>query len=451
MPVSPPATIEAEGEGWGDENVLPESVMSEPLTVILLNTTASIGGVAVRLNRIGGRLRRRGHDARMWFLNPGPLLESGESLEHLHVGPLAELARTVAAGGVDIVHGPVGLLRAGAGCLHSAGRAKVLPMVVGAALPGWGSWNCAGLVAVSRSSAEMQQRVTDLPVQVVLNGVDPDRFSPVEVAAEPQPIIGWVGRAGDLVQKRPDLLAAAAPALVRAGCRLEIASPQGPGQTAPRVAEVLRPLAARWSSVPPEQMPEFYSRVAASGGYLLSTAEFEGLPMALLEAQMCGCPVIARDVIGNNECVLPEHGGVLFPADLTGEAIAEVVLTALADRDLQARRREACRAEMLRGFTLDAMVDGYLDLYRSLPHRPIAASATWRCRAQEVAYALGSQKRREAARNLHRAALELAAGGSTGLAWRLERCAGRTSPRLFWRGQPRAERAALRRAARNGG
>jgi glycosyltransferase involved in cell wall biosynthesis len=44
----------------------------------------------------------------------------------------------------------------------------------------------------------------------------------------------------------------------------------------------------------------------------LSTSRWEGLPYALLEAQSLGIPIIATDVVGNNEVVIHNQNGFLF-------------------------------------------------------------------------------------------------------------------------------------------
>jgi len=44
----------------------------------------------------------------------------------------------------------------------------------------------------------------------------------------------------------------------------------------------------------------------------LSTSRWEGLPYALIEAQSLGIPIIATDVVGNNEVVIDKYNGYLF-------------------------------------------------------------------------------------------------------------------------------------------
>ena len=47
----------------------------------------------------------------------------------------------------------------------------------------------------------------------------------------------------------------------------------------------------------------------------LSTSLGEGLPYTLIEATRAGIPIVASDVIGNNEVVFDKHNGYLFRVD----------------------------------------------------------------------------------------------------------------------------------------
>ncbi len=47
----------------------------------------------------------------------------------------------------------------------------------------------------------------------------------------------------------------------------------------------------------------------------LSTSLWEGLPYSLIEATRAGIPIVASDVVGNNEVVFDKHNGYLFRVD----------------------------------------------------------------------------------------------------------------------------------------
>lgn len=87
----------------------------------------------------------------------------------------------------------------------------------------------------------------------------------------------------------------------------------------------------------------------------LSTARWEGLPLAVIEAMALGLPVIASDVVGNNEAVDHERTGYLFPLG-KNEIAASLVRKLIANQD--------CRHELgLRGklrqrsmFSIETMV-----------------------------------------------------------------------------------------------
>lgn len=65
-------------------------------------------------------------------------------------------------------------------------------------------------------------------------------------------------------------------------------------------------------SIKYEKMPEIYSLSANTGGCLVSTSKNESLPMILLEAMSCKCPVVSTNVGGITEIVLNNCTGKIY-------------------------------------------------------------------------------------------------------------------------------------------
>jgi len=91
----------------------------------------------------------------------------------------------------------------------------------------------------------------------------------------------------------------------------------------------------------------------------------EGLSVAILETLAAGRPVVATRVGGIPEIVRDGETGLLVPPE-DPAALAEAVLTLIADRDLAARLGAAGARLVREGFTFDTMVEGnervYLDV-----------------------------------------------------------------------------------------
>lgn len=88
---------------------------------------------------------------------------------------------------------------------------------------------------------------------------------------------------------------------------------------------------------------------------------FEGLPMSVIEAMLCGLPVVATDIRGPREMVVAGGTGLLVPP---GEAapLAEALRVLAADPRRRARMGEAGRARALERYTEAKVVGRTLDL-----------------------------------------------------------------------------------------
>jgi glycosyltransferase involved in cell wall biosynthesis len=94
-------------------------------------------------------------------------------------------------------------------------------------------------------------------------------------------------------------------------------------------------------------------------------ALMEGLGVSLLQAAAAGVPLVASRAGGLPEAVRDGENGLLVPPG-DPAALAAAMGRLLADPDLRRRMGEAGRALVRREFSLDAMVEGNLAVYRSL-------------------------------------------------------------------------------------
>lgn len=343
------------------------------MKILLAYEWCEVGGVEAFMISLAEALRADGHQCEFFFFTHG-LMEQHLPRDYaVHFGDLADCMKLVRTSGFDIVHANSSDWRVGISAVRSVG-ARLVITAHGMVVPAWNSTNCDALVCCSRWQSEAQKTFTDMPIYTVLNGIDTDKFKPSDNApavTSAPPIVAWVGRGIDMVHKRIDKLAAVAPALRRAGLRLWIADPHGPAEVekvAPDAVHALLPIVEFWGAVTKERLPAFFQDVAASGGCVLSTSAREGLPMALIEAQACGCPVIGTDVCGVKECVSTTHGGLLYPFEMESEQLTNLILDTLRDTERMSWRRAACARYAREQFSLQRMAQDYLRIYHEALH-----------------------------------------------------------------------------------
>ncbi len=98
---------------------------------------------------------------------------------------------------------------------------------------------------------------------------------------------------------------------------------------------------------------------------LVHPADMEGLGVSLLQASAARVPIIASRAGGMPEAVRDGENGLLIePGDVDGLAAAMIRL--LDDAALRNRMGEAGRALVLREFSVDAMCEGNLAVYRKV-------------------------------------------------------------------------------------
>ena len=80
----------------------------------------------------------------------------------------------------------------------------------------------------------------------------------------------------------------------------------------------------------------------AAADIFVLPSRFEGLPMSVIEAMLTGLPVVATDVRGPAEQVVPEVTGLLVPPG-DASALAAALRRLVADQALRARMGAAGR------------------------------------------------------------------------------------------------------------
>ncbi|SAL02068.1 group 1 glycosyl transferase [Caballeronia calidae] len=92
----------------------------------------------------------------------------------------------------------------------------------------------------------------------------------------------------------------------------------------------------------------------------VQTSRWEGMPIALIEAQVAGIPAVVTDVVGNRDVV--QHGVTGFVASNVDD-MAEYLAMLRDDPALRARMGAAARTSASKRFSMDAIFRQWLSMY----------------------------------------------------------------------------------------
>jgi glycosyltransferase involved in cell wall biosynthesis len=202
------------------------------------------------------------------------------------------------------------------------------------------------VVGISSEVAEECGRLLGVPderLAVAPNGRDPAVYRPAELADPP--LLLFIGHL--YPQKRPDLFIEVVARLRDRGHELQAAI-VGAG---PLEAELREPAQAAGVELLGERqdVPELLGRAYA----LLFTSSWgEGMPGVLIEAGLCGAPVVSTAVMGVADVVDAGNTGVIVPPDDT-DAMVESVGALLSDRRRRDEMGSAARRYCTENFSLE--------------------------------------------------------------------------------------------------
>ena len=226
---------------------------------------------------------------------------------------------------------------------------------------------------VAISEGVRAQMLTDgIPAQkisIVHSGIDLTRFdgvTPHDYHAEfglPRgaPVIldvaafGWHKAQEYLVRATPRILGGAPEARVFL---------VGDGECLPAVRAEAEKLGVSGRIVFTGFRTDVPSLIAGADVFVMCSV-LEGLCTSLLDALALGRPCVGSAVGGIPEVLIHEETGLTVPPR-DPDALAAAILRALGDRALTARLAEAGRRHVEAKFTVDAMVEGTLGVYREL-------------------------------------------------------------------------------------
>jgi glycosyltransferase involved in cell wall biosynthesis len=92
---------------------------------------------------------------------------------------------------------------------------------------------------------------------------------------------------------------------------------------------------------------------------------YEGQSNAILEAMAAGVPVVATDIPGNRDLVVPDETGYLVPVGERAE-FARRTTWLFDEEPLRQKMGAAGRERILTHFTVEQMIARHADLYRRL-------------------------------------------------------------------------------------
>ena len=229
------------------------------------------------------------------------------------------------------------------------------------------------IIAISGATKDYVLRLGAKPkkVQVVYNGVDLERFRPIEGKREemrrklgiPQDAIVVLTVRRLVYKNGVDTLIEGANIAVKKNPRIVfLAVGKGPDSDSVKLRIQQLGIEGNFKLagfVSDEDLSSYYN---VADLFVLPSKSGEGLPLVALEAMACALPVIATDVGGIREILMKDYGKLVPPNQ--PELLAKAILE-FAEVDFSSSKMEL-RAMMEKKFSWDANVERLVEIYEEL-------------------------------------------------------------------------------------
>jgi len=226
-------------------------------------------------------------------------------------------------------------------------------------------------VARFNASWEIRLGVDEAKIHPMPNGVDPARFPndrPAGSGTDPLTLVA-VARLERLKDIHTLLRAFAIIRTRVPGIRLRIHGPESDAGYAKSCYALAEQLALGESCVF-EGPTADVGKALNDGDIAVLSSISEGFPFAAVEALMAGRPMVATEVGGVPEVVIPPYGRLVPPG--RPAELADAICSMAADRKGLARLGELGRGAMLGSYTLQVFLDGHRALYDEVRARALA-------------------------------------------------------------------------------
>jgi glycosyltransferase involved in cell wall biosynthesis len=106
------------------------------------------------------------------------------------------------------------------------------------------------------------------------------------------------------------------------------------------------------------------AKLFADSDIILSTSENEGMPIALIEAQLASKPVVGTNVGGVSEVVINNKTG--FVTRKNTEDLAKALEKLIKSKALRTAQGKAAKAHATKAFSIEKMISAHVSLYKKL-------------------------------------------------------------------------------------